>query len=135
MSEVPPPVVPSVENFSANERASAGERILAALVDGLIFLPIALIPCFGPIVCLVYGLTKDALPFLGGQSIGKKILKIRVVTESGDSLAGNWGTAALRQAVFYIPFFGLVELIMLFADKDTLRFGDKWAKTKVVKAK
>ena len=103
------------------------------MIDAVICIPVAIIPCVGWIVCAIYGLTKDALPFLGGQSVGKKLMKIRAVTESGESLSGNWGPAILRQLVFSIPFFVLVELIMLFVDKDTLRFGDKWMKTKVVK--
>lgn len=128
-----PPAMPAGENFSANEKATAGDRILAALIDWGISIPIAFIPCLGAIVCIAYGLTKDALPFLGGQSVGKKIMKIRAVTEAGESLSGNWGPALLRQVVFFIPFFPIVELVVLLTDKDILRFGDKWAKTKVVK--
>jgi uncharacterized RDD family membrane protein YckC len=132
-TETTPPSMPVGENYSACEKATPGDRVLAALIDWGISIPVAIIPCVGPLVCIAYGLTKDALPFLGGQSVGKKIMKIRAVTENGESLSGNWGPALLRQVVFFIPVFPLVELIVLLTNKDVLRFGDQWAKTKVVK--
>lgn len=116
-------------NYNALPAAEASARIIAAIIDGLLCIPLAC-TIVGP---LVYSLTKDALPFLGGQSVGKKMMKIRAVTETGESLSGNWGPAVIRQVVFVIPFFWLVELVVLLTGKDGLRFGDKWAKTKVVK--
>jgi uncharacterized RDD family membrane protein YckC len=132
-TDTTPPGMPAGENYSANEKATPGDRVLAALIDWGITIPIAFIPCLGAIVCIAYGLTKDALPFLGGQSIGKKLMKIRAVTDTGESLSGNWGPAMLRQVVFFIPLFVFVELVVLLTNKDVLRFGDQWAKTKVVK--
>lgn len=128
-----PPFSPVGENFASNEKATASDRILAGLIDWGICIPVAFIPCVGGLVGMVYLLTKDALPFLDGQSVGKKVMKIRAVTEDGQSLAGNWGPALLRQVVFFIPFFVFVELVVLLTDKEILRLGDKWAKTKVVK--
>lgn len=103
-------------------------RFIAAFIDGII-------GCV-PILGLVYMLTKDALPFLNGQSVGRKIMKIKCVTADGQSMSGQWGPCIIRQIVLWIPFFGLVELFMvLVKNKDTgLRLGDEWAKTKVVVA-
>jgi uncharacterized RDD family membrane protein YckC len=78
-------------------------------------------------------LTRDALPFLDGQSIGKKAMKLRAVSfETGKPLTSNWGPSVIRNIVLYIPFFALVELIVLSNNKDGQRFGDQWAKTKVI---
>lgn len=128
-----PPAVPASENFSDKPKATPGDRILAGLIDGLLMCTVGWIPILGFIICMGYSFTKDALPFLGGQSIGKKVMKIRAVTEDGAPLTGNFGAAAMRAVPFLIPCFGFVELFVLLTDKETLRFGDKWAKTKVVK--
>lgn len=101
-------------------------RLIAYIIDGII-------TCI-PILGWVYFFTKDSLPFLGGQSVGRKLMKIKCVTADGQSMAGQWGPCAIRQIVLFIPFFGLVELYcVLIKNKDTgLRLGDEWAKTKVV---
>ena len=81
-------------------------------------------------------MTRDSLPFLGGQSVGKKAMKLRVVTQQGASLVNNWEAALIRNAVLAIPLFGFVELIILLTREDKpergLRLGDEWAKTKVI---
>ena len=92
----------------------------------------------GYFIAIAYLLTKDALPetagFLGGQSVGKKLMGIKAIKEdSGASLAGDYGTAITRQIPLLIPLFGLVDALMVFSD-DRKRFGDKWAKTIVIKA-
>ena len=78
------------------------------------------------------------MPFLDGQSIGKKVLKIKAVTEEGATLSGNWNPGLIRNAVLLIPFFPLVELIIMMTNKDKpgglRRLGDQWAKTKVINA-
>ncbi|GAB4014594.1 hypothetical protein GCM10028808_37510 [Spirosoma migulaei] len=91
----------------------------------------------GYAIAIAYMLTKDALPetggFLGGQSIGKKLMGIKAIKEdTGASLVGDYGTAITRQVSLMIPFFGFVDALMVFSDEGK-RFGDKWAKTIVVK--
>lgn len=91
----------------------------------------------GYIIAIAYLLTKDALPemggFLGGQSVGKKLMGIKAIKEdTGGSLVGDYGTAITRQVPLLIPLFGLIDALMVFSD-DRKRFGDKWAKTIVVK--
>ena len=69
-------------------KADAGQRFVAAFIDGLVgSVPYILLSfvsyqlaMIGYAANLAYFLTKDALPevggFLGGQSIGKKIMNI-----------------------------------------------------------
>ncbi|GAA5496462.1 hypothetical protein Rhal01_02646 [Rubritalea halochordaticola] len=118
--------------------ASLGQRIGAAFLDCLIVGPVLIIPFLGTLIYIAYMLMRDCLPFLNGQSIGKKILKIRAVTESGQSLSGNWSEGLLRNVPMVIPVMPLVELIVLIVDNGKpggpRRLGDQWAKTKVVKA-
>jgi uncharacterized RDD family membrane protein YckC len=85
---------------------------------------------------IAYLVTRDSLPFLGGQSVGKKAMKLRTVTRGGDSLVGNWQAALIRNGVLAIPLFAFVELFILLSREDKpergLRLGDEWAKTKVI---
>ena len=115
--------------------ATTGNRILAFIIDNLIILALSVVPVVGSLVGLAYLITKDALPFLDGQSIGKKAMKIRAVSsETGKPLTNDWGPAVIRNVVFLIPLFAIVELIVLSNNKDGQRLGDQWAKTKVIVA-
>ncbi len=120
--------------------ATPGQRFLAALIDGIIIsvavLAVSSISStLGTLVNLlglVYQLTKDAIPQLGGQSIGKKAMKIKVVKEdTGEMITGDWGASIIRYVSLLIPFFNIVDALMVFSS-DHRRFGDKWAKTVVV---
>lgn len=113
--------------------ASLGNRVLAVLIDALIAGACSIIPVIGMLVGMAYIITRDALPFLEGQSIGKKAMKLRAVSaETGKPLTNDWGPCVIRNIVLYIPFFSLVELIVLMNNKDGQRLGDQWAKTKVI---
>ena len=133
-------------------KADPGQRFLAYLIDGVVIFAFVSIlsmafwvlrmgavgGVIGYAVGLIYTLTKDALPevssFLGGQSIGKKLMNIKVVKEdTGASIVGDYGTAIVRQITLFIPILNFVELFMVFGDSRK-RFGDQWAKTIVVKA-
>ncbi|GAB3497148.1 hypothetical protein GCM10027341_17030 [Spirosoma knui] len=123
-------------------KATAIQRFAAAFIDGLIGnVPVWLLAMVsynlamvGYAVAIGYLLTKDALPFLDGQSIGKKLMGIKVIKEdSGQMLTNDYGTAITRQVSLLIPLFNIVDALMVFSD-DRKRFGDKWAKTVVVKA-
>ena len=115
--------------------AENGTRIVAYLIDCLVMIPVFLIPILGMIVGVAYYITRDCLPFLDGQSIGKKAMGLRAVTEDGQPLTNNWGPGIVRNIVLLIPFFPLVELIVLLSSKTGLRLGDQWAKTKVISIK
>lgn len=115
------------------ERATAGQRFLAALIDNVIVTAISLVPLVGWIVGLVYVFTKDALPFLNGQSLGKKAMNIRVVkADTQEPITGNFGANVLRQVSLLIPIFGIIDALMVFSDSQQ-RFGDRWANTIVIK--
>ncbi len=132
----------------AAQEATLGARIGDYLIDTVVIILISFVVSFvlglvssslsmiGALVALAYAVLRDCLPFLNGQSIGKKIMKIKAVTEDGKSLSGNWGPGIIRNVVLFIPLFPLVELIVLASakGKPLRRLGDQWAKTKVIVA-
>lgn len=85
-----------------------------------------------------YLVTRDSLPFLKGQSIGKMAMKLQVRKQGGGDITGDWQAAIVRNIALLIPLFALVEVIVLFTREEKpekgLRLGDEWAKTKVVVA-
>ncbi len=87
---------------------------------------------------IAYMLLRDSLPFLGGQSIGKKAMKIKAVTLDDKPLTGKWEAAVVRNLILVIPPLGLIELFILLTREDKpdrgRRLGDEWAKTKVILA-
>jgi uncharacterized RDD family membrane protein YckC len=129
----------------AGTLAPFNTRMLAALVDmfvaiGLQILVTLILPGFSMLLAWLVGMAylvaRDSLPFLGGQSVGKKAMKLQVVTQQGASLVNNWEAALIRNGVLVIPFFGFIEVIILLTREDKrergLRLGDEWAKTKVI---
>lgn len=132
----PPPASPAPENPPApGELAGVGPRVLAVLIDSLIVGALSMIRMggIGYLLGLAYFVTRDALPFLEGQSVGKKAMKLRAVNaETGERLTNDWGPSVIRNIVLYIPFFAIVELIVLINNDQNQRLGDQWAKTKVV---
>jgi uncharacterized RDD family membrane protein YckC len=121
--------------------ASLGQRIGAALIDFLVaaaagYAAGRITGGLAFAVQVAYLLTRDSLPFLDGQSIGKKALNLRAVTEDGKSLSGNWNTGIVRNISMAVPFLPLVELIIMLVNSGKpgglRRLGDQWAKTKVV---
>lgn len=116
-------------------KADSGNRIVAYLIDIILMGIMWLVPIAGWIAGPAYLLTRDSLPFLDGQSIGKKAMGLRAVTEDGLPLTNNWGPGIIRNIVLFIPLFPLVELIVLLTNQEGLRLGDQWAKTRVVSVK
>jgi uncharacterized RDD family membrane protein YckC len=138
---------PYNSSLTTHVKADPGQRFLAALIDGFLFaIPVYLFTTMGlsglvpllNVASIAYAFTKDALPpvsgFLGGQSVGKKLMNIKVIKETtGQGLVGDYGTAAVRVVSLIIPLFNIVDMLMVFGD-ERKRFGDKWANTIVVKA-
>jgi len=85
---------------------------------------------------IAYLLLRDALPFLDGQSIGKKLMKQRAVTEEGEPLTNNYKASVIRNVFFVAPILPLVEIFILNSREKTPqkghRLGDDFAKTKVI---
>ena len=131
--------------------ASPGSRLGANIIDSLVMWAIwgvagifigAIGGIFGYILGflimiagVIYAATKDALPFLDGQSIGKKVLKIRVVDEdTQEHITGKFGKSFIRILSLGIPIVQLIDIIFIFnEDKRHQRMGDQWAKTIVVR--
>lgn len=116
-------------------KADNGSRIVAYIIDAVLMGAMSFVPVAGWIAAVAYGLTRDSLPFLDGQSVGKKAMGLRAVAEDGTPLTNNWGPGIIRNIVLWIPFFPLVELIILLTNEKGLRLGDQWAKTKVISLK
>lgn len=119
------------------------KRFLGGLIDAIIAGVVAAIVEFitgvGILYYLVWAaviLTRDSLPMLDGQSVGKKVMKTKAVKEDGSSLSEDWATGAIRNILFAIPIVTLVEIVIIVMRSGKreagLRFGDDWAKTKVV---
>ncbi len=136
---------PVVEVASPSSMAPLAPRLIATVIDFGICVVISLVfmilpsqlENLGGLVAMSYILLRDALPFLGGQSIGKKLMKIRAVTADGQSLSGNWSPALIRNAILLVPCLGVIaELIVLITREGKpeagRRLGDDWAKTKVI---
>lgn len=120
-------------------------RAVAAMIDwvvatglwiGLTWILPGFAEGLGWMIAFGYFVARDTLPFLGGQSVGKKAMKLRAVTLEGQPIIGNWEKALIRNGVLVIPLFALVELYILLTREEQpqrgMRLGDEWAKTKVI---
>jgi len=131
--------------------STLGNRLLAALIDGIVAAGLAwavqllnILPFIeigrqlSWVVFAGYIIARDSLSFLQGQSVGKRAMKLQAVTVEGVSLEGNWRPGLVRNAILVIPLFPLVEMIVLLIRQDypkpLLRLGDEWARTKVINA-
>lgn len=134
--------VPDEDEVKAGDIAPFNTRIIAGAIDYAVVVCLYIVlsmilPNFMSkvlyLVGLGYILTKDSLPFLGGQSIGKKVMKLRAVTSDGQPLTGNWEKGILRNAFLLIA---VVEVIVLLLREEKpekgRRLGDDFAKTKVI---
>ncbi|MFI1566251.1 RDD family protein [Streptomyces sp. NPDC020490] len=141
----PPPGTPTLAN--------PGDRFLARLIDfGILLIPLVLVQftiavAVGSIVAgvigaaIVFGYEGVMMLTQGQQSIGKKVMKLRVVSAAhGGRPSDNelWIRSAvfgLPQAVYLIgSLFSLVNVLSLLWDKPLQQcFHDKAAKTVVVK--
>lgn len=133
--------VPDEDEVKAGDIAPFNTRIIAGLIDwGVVVCLTVVLTSISSIlgyvanlVCIGYILTKDSLPFLGGQSIGKKVMKLRAVTADGAPLTGNWEKGILRNVFWMIAPVELVVLLLREEKPEKgRRLGDDFAKTKVI---
>lgn len=129
---------------AAGLAAPFNTRAAAAIIDvvvagGLVMTATWMLPFLsrlGWLLGAAYMVSRDTVPFLGGQSVGKKAMKLKALTMDDQSLVGNWQVAFIRNGILMIPFFSLIELFVLLTREDKpergRRLGDEWAKTKVV---
>ena len=123
--------------FNTRITAAALDLVVATgITTGLFFILPGFADRLAWLTGIAYLITRDSLPFLGGQSVGKKAMKLKAVTLDGQSLVSNWSAALIRNGVLLIPFFWLVELFILLTREDKpergRRLGDEWAKTQVI---
>lgn len=123
--------------------ASLARRAAAILLDFLLlwipFIPVALllIPTLdattGPEIFLLLStqlslsvgylvasiLYEGLMIARGGQTLGKKLLKIKVVTPEGNDLTRGqaWGRAAIRQVLGMVPCIGMVDYLAAFGEE------------------
>jgi uncharacterized RDD family membrane protein YckC len=126
-------------------RAGLLLRTAAKIVDFiLIAAVIEIIPRAGFFAGLTYLLLGDG--FFDGRSLGKKLLRIQVVSAETfspctfkDSILRN-STFAVGYLLWVVPLIGwifiliicVVEFILLLGSKDGMRLGDEIAKTAVI---
>jgi uncharacterized RDD family membrane protein YckC len=69
----------------------------------------------------------------GGQTVGKKLLKIKVVTPDGNDITSGqaWTRSVVRQVLGAVPCLGLVDYLVVFGDQRTC-IHDQAARTRVV---
>jgi uncharacterized RDD family membrane protein YckC len=130
--------------------ASAGRRFAGIFVDGLVFLPLSAVLIYFYWGRPVYDqfVVRSVLPAAlwvvyealmlksGGQTLGKKAVKIRVVNADGSDLKGGqaWTRAISRQLMGVTQILGLVDALMVYSQgRRTLH--DRFGKTMVVNAK
>lgn len=107
------------------------ERIFAAIIDLLIVVVLSLFPRIGWMLGLLYHLTRDSLPFLKGQSFGKHLLHIKVITlPKQESLVKFPEKSVIRGLVMLIPILNLIDIWHLFTRGR--RLADIWSQTTVV---
>lgn len=127
---------------ASSELAGRGSRLLAAIIDGVIYgVPYVLILTSAQVIVVlllvavfviqIVLLTKD------GQTLGKKATGIRIVRmQTGEN--GGFVTNVLLRLVVngllgLIPFYGLVDILFIFRD-DRRCIHDMIAGTQVVEA-
>lgn len=133
------------------------DRLLAKFIDFLFVGAFFAFPTFiGPLAAITYILISDGLK--GGQSIGKRIIGLRVISTGGAPLPCDFKQSIMRNGVFgalillyiligWIPYAGKliaflawavvigVEIILIYSDESGARFGDRFANTLVVSAR
>lgn len=130
----------------------APKRIIAFLVDVLVYVGLWILfyfnfhlgDYFSWLLASVYLLVKDGL--IHGQSFGKFVLKLQVVG-SNESQPISMVSSIERNAILvipnlfrFLPFFGTLLLILvyvwetylIYTHAEGLRWGDQFARTRVI---
>ncbi len=142
------------EEFEAENRIEIAQkryRVLAFIIDFFVFWLIGMVLgiFFGTPNEEGFGFNLNGLPALimflfgfflwpisegtFGQTIGKRLTKIKVVSDSSES--ASIGQAFIRFFFGFIDYIFLIGLIIASTDKNNRRIGDMVAKTLVVKQK
>ena len=128
--------------------ASVGKRVVGAIIDIIVLFIVMIIfsflfgtsegSSFGVsgfaafILYLLWFAYFVVLEVITGKTIGKYVVKTKVINESGGQI--SWGTSIVRNILRIVDgfFFYLVGFIIALASKENQRLGDMAAKTYVV---
>ena len=115
-------------------RADWQTRSLAFLIDLIIYVALFYgLGGLGHFLAMLYILFRDGI--FSGQSIGKKVMGIQVVNTDGRPI--HFVDSSFRNVLFlfYVvfPVAILVETIALIRNPEHQRFGDRIARTRVVR--
>lgn len=110
-------------------KAPLAERFVAAFIDFVIVCGLCMFPRVGWLFGLIYHLTRDSLPFLQGQSFGKKLMHLKAVAKLHETTLPP-EKSVIRGIVFLIPILNIVDIWHLFTKGE--RLADKWAETDVL---
>lgn len=124
----------------ADEFAAADwqTRSLAFLIDLILY--IALFYGLGGVshfvatfLSMIYIVFRDG--FFSGQSVGKKVMGIRVIHIDGRPI--SFVDSSFRNVLFLVPYLLpatlVIETFALFRSTDRRRLGDRIAKTRVIR--
>ena len=112
-------------------QAPLTERVIAAIIDIAVAVGLSFFPKIGWIFGLFYFLIRDSIPFLKGQSLGKKLMKIRTITlPEQESLVNYPEKSIIRGVITLIPILNLIDIWFLYS--TGYRLADVWAQTAVV---
>lgn len=130
------------------EYAGLGSRAIAIIIDSIILIIVGgAIATFtvgvgtgiadpGNLILTSIGLLYFILleAYMDGQTIGKKLVNIKVVAEGGSELdlVGSLIRNVLR-IIDALPFFYIIGIIVIIVSDDNQRIGDIVGKTYVVK--
>lgn len=140
-----PPQTPTITRPPVRQTtiASRGSRLLAAIIDTAVFLGVYLVTFLvrEPFVFIV-GLAAVAIYQIYllstyGQSIGKRVMNIKIVKVDTDQNGGFVPNVLLRGFVngilSFVPLYSLVDILFIFR-QDQRCIHDMIAGTKVVDA-
>ena len=115
----------------------ARQRVLAWIIDSLVVIGAALlVGGLGWLVFVVYWLLRDGL--FDGQSIGKRVLGLRVVAGAAARDRCTFKASAIRNVLWVIPIVNVVMALTglhyMMHDQRGRHWGDRLAETQVVAA-
>ena len=110
------------------------ERLIAWAIDGV--LVVGLLNLFGPVRWLAgvaYVLLRDGL--FDGQSVGKRIMRLRVVVQPGRRRA-TFRASVVRNVLWIVipPIMAITGIYYLIKDPRGRHWGDRLADAEVVPA-
>lgn len=145
-------VVDSYTVATPSQRLIAGfiDLVVYAIMAGLLGLIFRLfgLPGLGELIGLAYLFFRDSLHGLGYQSIGKKVVRLKVLHNDKNEISYLTG---LKRNFIFLPnllsmaglsfiyysggitfILGCIEVFQLFNNEDYQRLGDRFADTTVI---